>query len=278
MQDLVKHYHQNKYLIKNFIISSIRQLDIQKGYTSQHLFEVFPSLELIYETNTKLEQTTSNIYRKNEDNHVINSDRSYLVTDHNKELSFHDPYISTATGKLCITLVVKTSAGYLFLDFRLRTLLERFDLIVPQKGFYRFNKYAYIFMASSLIFFGLFVSFYGLYSFVAYFFEEHALSLDIVFKPVIAITLGIAVYDLGRTILEHEVLPKTQNAHGNLKIKTLTNFLISIIIALLIEALLIVFKISIKDYTQMHYAAFLIISLAMLLYVFSRFSHPQKRS
>ncbi|MDH5464900.1 MAG: hypothetical protein OEW60_04675, partial [Thiovulaceae bacterium] len=188
-----------------------------------------------------------------------------------QKIFFNDPYISTATGKLCVTLVYKTAHGYLFLDFRMRSLLERFDIIVSKSGFNRFNKYAYILIAGGLIFFGLFVSIYGFYSFVMFFLQDVPLSLDIVFKPVIALTLGMAVYDLGKTILEHEVLPKTQNTSNGFKSKTLANFLVSIIIALMIEALLVVFKISINDYKDMHYAAVLIIALSLLLFVFSYF-------
>jgi len=45
---------------------------------------------------------------------------------------------------------------------------------------------------------------------------------------------------------------------------------------LLIEALLIVFKISISDYSELPYAAILILAVAVLLFVFSRFIPTQK--
>jgi hypothetical protein len=45
----------------------------------------------------------------------------------------------------------------------------------------------------------------------------------------------------------------------------------SIVIALLIEALLIVFKIAINDYHDLPYVAILIVAIALLLYVFGRF-------
>ena len=52
--------------------------------------------------------------------------------------------------------------------------------------------------------------------------------------------------------------------------------MVSIIIALLIEALLVVFKISINDYKDLPYAAALIVAVSFLLYVFSRFVALQK--
>jgi uncharacterized protein YacL len=133
-------------------------------------------------------------------------------------------------------------------------------------------------IGGGLLFFGLFVVIYGFYSFAAYLFGSHELSLDIVFKPVIALTLGLAVFDLGKTIYEQEVLPKTQHVSESFNAKTLLNFSVSIIIALLIEALLVVFKITISDYRDLPYAATLIAALSALMLVFSIFVYLVKKS
>ena len=47
--------------------------------------------------------------------------------------------------------------------------------------------------------------------------------------------------------------------------KILTKFLISIIIALSIEALMVVFKIALQDYTQMHNAVYLIAGVSLMI-------------
>jgi uncharacterized Tic20 family protein len=73
-------------------------------------------------------------------------------------------------------------------------------------------------------------------------------------------------------------LPKTQHVQESFNAKTLLNFSVSIIIALLIEALLVVFKISISDYRDLPYAATLIGALAALLLVFSLFVYLVKKS
>jgi hypothetical protein len=118
---------------------------------------------------------------------------------------------------------------------------------------------------------GLFVAIYGLVSFGMYLFSDAAMDLEVVFKPVIALTLGLAVFDLGKTIFEQEVLPRTQKISDVFNPKSLITFMSSIMIALLIEALLIVFKISINNYHDLPYAAALILAISMLLFVFSRF-------
>lgn len=272
MQNLVTIYEQNAQILERFILSSLKQINLNDGQAFNKLFTSFPSLELIYECDTSLVQTSPNIHIKTLDNSQIGIDRGYLVSQKDSAYEFHSPYLSSATGQLCMTLMYKTPQGYLFLDFSLRRLLERFDLIEDKKGFNRFNTYAYGFIASGLIFLGLFSAGYGVFNFINFLFSAHDVSLEIVFKPVIALTLGLAVYDLGKTILEQDVLPHTKHRSDDEKAKNLVNFLVSIIIALFIEALLIVFKISIQNYHDLPYGALFIVSLAALLWVFSYFN------
>lgn len=268
MHDLVAMYEQSKELVQEFIVSSLRQIELSDDNYVKEFFEVFPSLELLYECDFNFVQNSKNHYRHKSDTKAMGADRSYIYHDKEQDLYFSQPYISTATGKLCITLVYKTESGYLFLDFRVRALLERFDLIVSRQGFQRLNRYAYGVIGGGLLFLSLFVVFYGFFDFANRLMTT-GINIDAVFKPIIALTLGLAVYDLGKTILDQEVLPKTQYAKKDLKIKTLLNFSVSIIIALLIEALLVVFKISIHDYKDLPYAAMFIVSLSILLGVFA---------
>lgn len=283
MQNLVSVYEQHLALIQRFIVSSLRviDLDLFDDDKIRRLFTMFPSLELIYQCDASLVQNSANIYRDRRDPDQSGIDRSYLIdfdAINAEGVYFHDPYFSTATGRLCITVVYKTRTGYIFFDFVLRNLLERFDLIEARTGFRLMSRYAYAVIGGGLLFFGIFVVLYGFYSFGGYLFGEEGLSLDAVFKPVIALTLGLAVYDLGKTIYEQEVLPKTQHVQESFNAKTLLNFSVSIIIALLIEALLVVFKISISDYRDLPYAATLIGALSGLLLVFSVFVYLVKRS
>ncbi|MDX1294706.1 MAG: hypothetical protein R3302_00465 [Sulfurimonadaceae bacterium] len=282
MQNLVSIYELNASLIQRFIISSIRKVGLNtlNETTNERLFNVFPNLELLYECDEGFVQISPNYRPDGAESSVIGADRSYLVNESamGEGVYFHDPYISTATGQMCVTVVYATKRGYIFLDFKLRGLLERFNLIEERSGFRMLSRYSYALIGGGLLFFGIFVVLYGMYSFGTYFFGSAELSLDIVFKPVIALTLGLAVFDLGKTIYEQEVLPKTQHVQESFNAKTLLNFSVSIIIALLIEALLVVFKISISDYRDLPYAATLIGALAALLLVFSLFIYLVKKS
>lgn len=275
MQNLVQLYEKNNSLIEKFIISTLKQVNLHHADSDafRKLRLSFPSLELMYECDEKLIQVSPNIGEKLEDEDQIGKNRAYLCDVDKVQGSSYisEPYISSATGYLCITVITKHQGGYLFYDFKVRTLLERFHMIEANTNFRRLSRFSYSLIGGGLLVFGLFVAMYGLGSFVYELFSDAVMSLELVFKPVIALTLGLAVFDLGKTIFEQEVLPRTQNISEVFNPKSLITFMSSIVIALLIEALLIVFKISINDYHDLPYAAILIAAIAFLLYVFSRF-------
>lgn len=280
MQNLVNIYNKNKKLVIPFIRSSLNQIDLDQDLEQiqERLFKTFPSLELIYTANEEYIQDSQNIYRDRKEDVGKNQSRGYLLKDSEVEFYINEPYISVATHHLCITVVYKTDSGYLYLDFRVRYLLERFDLIETKTGMNLVNKIAYASIGGGLLFFGIFLVLYGFYDFGSYFIGYKELSLETVFQPIIALTLGLAVYDLGKTILDEEVLPNTHHKREGFNAKTLLKFSVSIIIALLIEALLVVFKISLIDYKDMGYAAMLIVALSTLILVFAVFIYLTKKS
>jgi uncharacterized membrane protein len=98
-----------------------------------------------------------------------------------------------------------------------------------------------------------------------------------IFKPIIALTLGIAIFDLAKTILEQEVFFKSYSKNSNVETKMLTKFLITIIIALSIEALIVVFKIAIDNYDHMIHAFYLIAGIAVILISLTVFIYFTKK-
>jgi hypothetical protein len=86
-----------------------------------------------------------------------------------------------------------------------------------------------------------------------------------IFTSIISITIGLAIYDLAKTLIENEVLFKTFNYGNDLQNKTLSKFLTSIIIALSIESLMAVFKIVLDDYSKLINAFYLIIGVTLLI-------------
>ena len=283
MQNLVSTYNENADLIQKFILASIEKVGIVHLTNSnvKHLFSVFPSLELAYETDEGFVQTSPNYARGKLDQSAVGADRSYLIDEQKLrgDYYFHEPYLSTTTGHLCVTIVYRTAkGGYILLDFEMRSLLVRF-MLIEKNGFVKLtHRTLYGVIGGGLLFFAIFVVLHGMYTFAQYLFGSGELPLEMVFKPIIALTLGLAVYDLGKTILEQEVLPKTEKVRDGFNVKTLLNFSASIIIALMIEALLVVFKITISNYHDLPYAASLIGALSLLIFVFAAFVFVVKKS
>jgi hypothetical protein len=85
------------------------------------------------------------------------------------------------------------------------------------------------------------------------------------FKPIIYITIAIAIFDLSKTLLEQEVFFKSYKKDENIEKKTFVKFIISILIALSIEALMLVFKISLKNISLMSNAFWLFAGISLMI-------------
>lgn len=103
------------------------------------------------------------------------------------------------------------------------------------------------------------------------------MSIESIFKPVIALTLGLAIFDLAKTVFAQEVIFKNYSKNSNTGYKVLTKFSITIIIALLIESLMVVFKIAIDDYTHMIHAFYLIGGISVLIVSLGLFIYFTKK-
>ncbi len=286
MKEFLETYKQHSEDIEYFLQESLKNaglFSIHKKNNFQELFDLFPSLELVYIVDKESKvQISDDFYKSKNDDKGKNKDRSHLISKlHFKEsnVAFSKPYISSATRSSCITVSIKEGNEIYFLDFRLEILLEKLSLLELNKPFHSLTKAFYILAGFSMMILSIATILYSLYDFVAYLFIEDTLSLEMIFKPIIALTLSIAIFDLAKTILEQEVFFKSYSKNSKVETKLLTKFLITIIIALSIEALIVVFKIAIDDYHAMINAFYLIAGIALILIsltIFIYFSQKKK--
>lgn len=89
--------------------------------------------------------------------------------------------------------------------------------------------------------------------------------IDEIFKAIIQLTLALAIFDLVKAIFEEEVLGKNAENHSQPFQKTMVRFLASIIIALAIESLMLVFKFAINEPDKIIFAVYLIGGVSLLL-------------
>jgi hypothetical protein len=278
MEEFLNLYEQHKNKIEDFLQESLHNLGTlkhHKAYRFKKLFTIFPSLELIYITNTTNKiQTSANFYRYKTDKTQVNKDREYLLGKlhfRDKNIAFSNAYISSATRNSCITVSIKEGNDIIFLDFKLESLLESLDLIQLHRPFHTLTKSFYAIAGFAMVLLSLSIIIYSMGGFFNSMFIESNFSLDAIFKPIIALTLGIAIFDLAKTILEQEVFFKSYSRNSKVETKMITKFLITIIIALSIEALMVVFKIAMENYDKMINALYLIIGVSSIIVALSAF-------
>jgi len=272
MQEFMQAYKDNTEDIENFLLETIKNtggLTSKEANNFEKIYKLFPSLELVYICDEEsFVQISPNIYRNKVTKIQIGNSRKYLLSKiklDEKGLSVSAPYISSATGRTCVTVAKKEGDKIFLLDFELTVLLQRLGLVNVHKEFNLLNKSFYFLTGTIMVILALFTVGYALFDFFKSLFVHADLSVESIFKPVIALTLGLAIYDLAKTVLEQEVIFKSYSKNGRAEYKVLVKFSITIIIALLIEALMVVFKIAIADYHQMIHAFYLIGGVSILV-------------
>ncbi len=141
-----------------------------------------------------------------------------------------------------------------------------------EKKFFDFmTKSIYALIGYSLSLFALILIFYAIYNFINHSVDEDISIFQLIFKSTIALTLGLAIFDLAKNLLEHEVVYKGQFENESGSHRLLEKFLISIIIALSIEALMTVFKIALMNYKDIVFAVYLIVAISIMIVSLSFF-------
>ena len=183
-----------------------------------------------------------------------------------------DPYPSALTNDLCVTASTpiyddKNELKFIAcIDVSLENIL---NIVAPGKlesccG--KFLKSVYAAFAVALFMVAAFLFVDGMKRFLSKDFMH--INVEEMFETTIVLTLALAIFDLVKAIFEEEVLGKGKHDEdgGN---KTMLRFIGSIIIALAIEALMLVFKFAITAPDHIINAIYLIAGVAMLMIALS---------
>ena len=107
--------------------------------------------------------------------------------------------------------------------------------------------------------------FKGVSNFILELSEDTHFKIKDIFEATILVTLSLAIFDLAKTLIEEEILGRHKEYNVSGPHKTMVRFLGSIIIALSIEALMLVFKFAITDPNKLMYALFIVTGVALLI-------------
>lgn len=204
--------------------------------------------------------------------HLNYSDRAYFY-ECKKEgrCILTDPYPSKNGGKLVVTAsypIYNEEDELVYIACIDVTLDEAIRIGAPTKLYDYFSKtsnFAYFALSLMLFFVSALLFFRGVNSFWDALIHFSRLDIKEVFEATILLTLSLAIVDLVKAIFEEEVLGRSIGESHYAIHKTMIRFLGSIIIALAIEALMLVFKFSIIEPEKIQYTLYLTGGVALLL-------------
>lgn len=267
----IERYHEYRIAIRELLGSILTGISHNRLFTDpaalrEAMCDVarhYPFVSLLFTLDDRGIQTSDNIYcprRKpalhTEGSGRDRSQRPYFIPTAQGEatttegVTVTEPYLSTATGTLCISASMcgKDSQGkllgYIVLDIDLGKTVECLMGDRLRRRFQPAFRVVY-----SLIVTGLFTVvgalLWAAFTEVAQIFVPGQTRDAIHLRPfgaIIYLTLGLAVFDLGKTILEEEVLMHKDIFRHSSTRRTITRFVAAILIAVSIESLLLMFK------------------------------------
>ena len=200
------------------------------------------------------------------------SDRAYYyktIQEHRCVLT--DPYPSLGTNKMVVTTsfpVYDEDNNLMFIicaDIELKEILNMVHPSSIDSTFGKFSKIVYSAFSIALAMVALLLFLKGISSFFSLGLHFNSIDINEMFKATILLTLSLAIFDLVKAIFEEEVLGKEKNENSGDGHQTMIRFLGSIIIALSIESLMLVFKFALTDPSKLLYAVYLIGGVTALM-------------
>ncbi len=245
----------------------------------KRLHDSYPFVELLYCLDEKGVQTTESAAsptvpdpKRREPG--FGSDRSNRVyyskaLENPAKATVTQPYLSSATHQLAISAVQrfvdeKNATHYLVINFNLEKLITFLNGDSLRRVVHPVFQVVYgiigvmLVLVSMLLLFGAGQSLFAMI-------YEHTNTATQAFQSVILITLGLAIFDLGKTILEEEVLLHKDIHHTGSTRRTIARFMSAIVIAVSIESLLLMFKSLLGDTTHLNSAVLMLFAAVALL-------------
>lgn len=269
MKEVINAYRTQKINVDSFLKTFIKSLPRDYIKSASFLMQRHRYIQLMYGVNETFQQITPVISKKEQDITQIGSDKGHYFAKlqlDEEGIYVSNPYIHHKTGKASLSVVHFVDNTYYIFDINLIYLLEDLKLIEYNTLHDKIKRMVYFFGSLLLSFVAVALMTYGGFVFFALMFSlQNSDFLHDIFRSIISITLGLAIYDLAKQIFEHEVIYESFHQSENKQYKVLGKFLIAIIIALSIETLMVVFKIALEDTSKMLSAFYLLIGTTIML-------------
>lgn len=271
MKEMMQIYRNNRETVEGFLLTTITDRPYHEMEEAQikSIFKNLPCLSDLYVIDAQGVQITPTWRRSGHDMSMRGSDKGYFINKIRFDESGNyvsNPYICAHSGQPKVSVARRFSDGRIVVfDLDLVSVMTKMHLIDSDRLISKLSVWVYALLGGGLVLLALFLGGYGLIGFAKALMSFGDETLQHVFKSIIGITLAIAIYDLAKTILEQEVFFRSLALDEGKEYSTLTKFLTSIIIALSIESLMVVFKVAINDIAQMNHAFYLISGVGILI-------------
>ena len=254
------------------------------------LQEALPDSEVIYAIDGNGIQITDNIskhtklhgFGKGEDR----SDRAYYyktLQEHRCKLT--DPYPSLLTNELVVTATFPLYDAddnllvIICVDISLKNVLKIVHPTSMDSVFGKIGKWVYSAFSVALFMVALLLFVKGVSGFLSFGLDFSHIDINEMFKSTILLTLSLAIVDLTKAIFEEEVLGREKHRGSSEEShQTMIRFLGSIIIALSIEALMLVFKFALTDPEKLLFAVYLLLGITSLILGLSAYLKVNQKS
>ncbi len=296
----LKTYEKDIYSIAESLAASFNLEDIVKGNskTIKKIFTLFPSIEMFYVIDEKCQKVTKTFFnpseritfREDEDiekNIIYRKFCRFIPNIHDiyiEKTVIFNPYTNNYVVEVFIPFETGDKRYFLVLKFNLLKYLKIRE-VEQVRWFVNLSKLSYGIVSFLLFSFAVafvLLTFYKVYK-ELYLLKTHTADI-VIFKSVIYLTLALALVDLARQIFQYEII-YAEDPTKKIPLRKITaRFLSTVLIAMAIETLLLVFKASILGEIKfdtvlyMAGAVFLIlIGLSVYIYTGYKVDETKKR-
>ncbi len=285
---VIERYHEFRTPIRELlksIVTGIADIDLIRDQDGQRqamvsICERYPFVKVLYVLNEQGMQISEFSTMKGGEvsrEHDVGLGRNRRQRPYFQQVHAHqgvivtEPYLSSADSSLCLSTAMPLHCAdevncYLVLDASLDALVSFLMGDTQRRRFEPLFKAMYALLGLSLLGVVAVLMFNALSDLAQALIHPIETETDKLrpFSIIIVITLAMAIFDLAKTTLEEEVLMHKDVFRHSATRRTTTRFLASIIIAVSIEGLLLMFKSAMGAADHLFEAAFVMFSAALL--------------
>lgn len=284
---LLEKYHTHRPsidLLVDSIIASVAKPELAENPAEQkrvvsRLSQAYPFVELMYSLDSRGIQMMETAYSPRVSSRrkrylcqgSDRSDRPYFrkACADDGPVTVTEPYLSSATHRLAVSAVYRINREnaepvYLVINLNLQRLISYLNGDDVRHRVHPLFQGVYAVLGGLLLIVAALLLISASHSLLEVLYKNVHLATQ-AFGIVILITLAMAIFDLGKTILEEEVLMQKDIHHHDSTRRTITRFMSAIVIAVSIESLLLMFKSLLGEATQLIDAVWMLLAAVALL-------------